>query len=53
MTHTPSTSVENPPEPSDLAVAVCIAERMLNTRNDIGTREALRLLLRAVRGGVA
>jgi hypothetical protein len=35
-------------EPSDLAVASDLAQRMLGTDNPVGTREALRILLRAV-----
>ncbi|GAA4999574.1 hypothetical protein [Streptomyces siamensis] len=36
-------------EHSDLAVAVELAERTLNSRNDLAVRESLRILLRAVR----
>lgn len=36
------------PEPSDLDVAIGLAERMLDSNNAIGVREALRILLRAI-----
>ncbi|MFD3929555.1 hypothetical protein [Streptomyces sp. NPDC058614] len=35
-------------EPSDLAVATDLAQRMLAGDNPVGMREALRILLRAV-----
>jgi hypothetical protein len=35
-------------ERSDLAVAIELGHRMLATPNDVGVREALRILLRAV-----
>ncbi|GAA5033060.1 hypothetical protein [Streptomyces siamensis] len=51
VTYTPSavTPVREPREPSDLAVAAELAERTLAAGNDLAIREALRILLRAVR----
>ncbi|MFF0136746.1 hypothetical protein ACFYRN_09895 [Streptomyces sp. NPDC005227] len=41
-------SVDNPGEPSDVAVAVDLGRRVLGSSNPAAVREALRILLRAV-----
>ncbi|MFC8201297.1 hypothetical protein ACFUTV_38760 [Streptomyces sp. NPDC057298] len=48
MTRAQSTAVDNAIEPSDLAVAVDLAQRTLSSTNPIAVRESLRILLRAV-----
>lgn len=47
MNATPSTMVETAAEPSDLAVAVDLGQRLLDGGNPVAIREALRILLRA------
>lgn len=48
MIHTPSTAVDTPAEPSDLDVAISVAQQLLDSDQVLSLREALRLLLRAL-----